>query len=57
VQSISRWDFLKLSASGLAGLYLSSLPLDFERLGSETSDLLGRIAKDKVKLFDSASTS
>ena len=56
-QHLSRRDFLKLSASGLAGLYLSSLPLDFAQAGSESSDLLGRVAKNAIKMYDGASTS
>ena len=53
---LSRRDFLKLSASGLAGLFLTSLPVDFARAGGETSDLLGRVAKKSVKMYDGPST-
>jgi hypothetical protein len=54
--SLSRRDFLKLSATGVAGLFLSGLPLDFVRAGGLSSDLLGRITKGTVKLFDVPST-
>jgi len=56
VRQLSRRDFIKLSASGLAGLFLSGLPVDFTRAGSEPSNLLGRITKGTVKVFDTPST-
>jgi len=56
-QSLSRRDFLKLSASGLAVLYLSSQPLDFAHTGGPWSDWQGRVTKGVVKAFDVASTS
>jgi hypothetical protein len=56
-RSISRRDFLKLSASGLAGLFLSSLPLDFARAGGLPSDPQGRITRGTVKVFDIPKTS
>jgi hypothetical protein len=55
-RSLSRRDFLELSASGLAGLLLSGLPVDFVRAGGEASDLLGRITRGMVKVFDVPST-
>jgi hypothetical protein len=56
VRQLSRRDFIKLSASGLAGLFLSGLPVDFVHAGWEMSDLLGRITKGTVKVFDTPST-
>jgi hypothetical protein len=53
---LSRRDFLKLSASGLAGLFLTSLPLGFVRAGGEPSELLGRVAKNAVKMYGAPST-
>ena len=54
---LSRRDFLKLSTSGLAGLFLSGLPVDFSRAGGLESDQLGRVAKGTVSVFDVPSTS
>jgi len=56
VRQLSRRDFLKLGASGLAGLFLSGLPADFVHAGWEMSDLLGRITRGTVKIFDEPST-
>jgi hypothetical protein len=56
IHPLSRREFLKLSASGLAGLFLPSLPVGFARAGSESSDLLGRVAKNALKMYDGAST-
>jgi len=53
---LSRREFLKLSASGLAGLFLSGLPFDFARAGGPSSDWLGRITRGIVKVFDAPST-
>jgi hypothetical protein len=55
-RSLSRRDFLKLSASGLAGFFLTSLPVGFVRAGSEPSELLGRVAKNAIKMYDAPST-
>jgi hypothetical protein len=55
-RSFTRRDFLKLSASGLAGLFLSGLPVDFVRAGGEASDFFGRITRGTVKVFDVPST-
>jgi hypothetical protein len=54
---LSRRDFLKLGASGLASLFLSGLPLDFARAGGLSSDWQGRVTKGIVKVFDAPSTS
>jgi hypothetical protein len=54
--NITRRDFLKLSASGLAGLVLSGLPVDFARAFGLSSDLLGRITKGIVKAYDVPAT-
>jgi hypothetical protein len=54
---LSRREFLKLGASGLAGLFLSGLPLDFAQAGGPSSDWLGRITKGAVKVFDIPSPS
>ena len=53
----SRRDFLKLSASGLAGLFLSGLPFELARAGGLPSDPQGRVAKGPVKVFDVPSVS
>ena len=55
-RTLSRRDFLKLSTSGLAGLFLSGLSLDFARAGGLASDLFGRITRGTVKVLDEPST-
>jgi hypothetical protein len=54
-RSISRREFLKLSATGAAGLFLSGLPLGFARAGG--TDWQGRVTKNNIKMYDQPASS